>query len=265
MSKSCELFQKRVEKKFVDDEKKVISLRDKLINSNKFKIVGEIFDDETNKSLIKNVYFDSYGLDSYHKSVDGTKDRTKIRIRTYVNKKGNKKSFLEIKRKSQGVTEKDRIKLDPNCVDQIISRRDFSVRDIIEYNKGHKSRKEVLAFLERISNYVHVKNFFPVLETSYRRRSFKGYDDIGQKVRLTIDTDLTFTRLGKSAPIKIPYDKSIEKQMAILELKAPSTDETELMRVIKNGIGESVGFSKYCFGVFSTEKDNSNTFEAVMI
>jgi SPX domain protein involved in polyphosphate accumulation len=253
-----ELFKKRVERKYFITKNESEDLLQMLVEKLGISLRPEIFDDETNVTFIKNIYFDSWELSAYHESIQSSKLRSKIRIRSYINKMGVEQSFLEIKKKANGVTHKERVLLKTEWVKDILLYKKLPIESIVDLNRQIISSKEIFVFLETVTDYFDNKHYFPVLETSYTRLSYKGRDPSGQKMRVTVDKNLKFKRLEKTSAPKITYDKTFLKNGIIVEVKTKNEADEDFFKSLSNLIGKNQKFSKYCYGIFLTNKDHEN-------
>jgi hypothetical protein len=163
-------------------------------------------------SKYKSLYFDdedySFYIDHHRQKVD----RYKVRYRTYVD---SGLSFLEVKHKNKGRTDKKRI-----------------VVDKIE-NKLSPEHQEFIANSGVKTNYLK-----PALLNSFQRITLVG------KVfneRLTLDLDLSFEINGKSENIE---------NLVIAELKQEKvTRNSPFYKIMKKRLIRPFRISKYCTGL----------------
>lgn len=191
----------------------VLNIDDKVI----FDYTSQYFDDE-------NFRFFS----DHHRAIP---NRFKVRIRTYLD---SNMSFLEVKEKYKGRTDKKRIK-----TDGFTNEFDKEQQDFID---------------KRLRDHVELK---PVMINSYRRITLvnKYCEE-----RLTIDFDVTNGTLND--PMQNAQTLS---QIVIAELKQPKTDRTSpFYKLMKQKRIRPFRISKFCFGMmdlFRTFELKSNRFK----
>jgi VTC domain len=176
-------------------------------------------------------YFDNAEFrffSDHHRSVS---NRFKVRIRTYID---SNQSYLEIKEKVKGRTDKKRIRTSGFT-------NEFDV--------------EQQAFIDnRIREHIDLK---PVMVNSYRRITLvnKFCEE-----RLTIDFDVTNGSLDN--PLENTQSLS---HIVIAELKQPRTDRTSpFYKLMKKKHIRTFRISKFCFGMMDLFRNinlKSNRFK----
>lgn len=177
-------------------------------------------------------YFDDSNFRFFNDHHRSLPNRFKVRIRTYVDTNA---SFLEVKEKIKGRTDKKRIAID-------------GFTDTFKENER--------AFLEkRLRENVELK---PVMVNSYRRITLVNKTS---EERLTIDFDVTNGTLN---------DPNVKQQtlssIVIAELKQPKLDRTSpFYQLMKNRRIRPFRISKFCFGmmdIYNTFSLKSNRFKS---
>lgn len=165
------------------------------------------------------LYFDTEGRSFYNDHHNGRTNRTKIRIRNYVE---SKLFFLEIKQKNhKGVTNKSRIPLDG--FEEKLSGQSM------EYIQEVTSKKYALT---------------PTLLNNFRRITLVNIED---QERVTLDIGLSFTKEGNH--------KSWE-DMVIVELKQERFNRNSGIVQSLSAFGyRRFSISKYCIGMVSLNAD----------
>lgn len=189
-------------------------------------IEGKVIFDYTSQ------YFDDSDFTFFSDHHRGIPNRFKVRMRTYVD---TGMSFLEVKEKSKGRTDKKRIPI------AAISS-DFT--------------EEQEAFLtKRLRKKMHLK---PVMMNSYRRITLVNKHC---EERLTIDFDITNGTLDDP-----DSNAQTLQQIVIAELKQPKTDRTSpFFKVMRERNIRPFRISKFCFGmmdVYDRQTIKSNFFKA---
>lgn len=177
-------------------------------------------------------YFDNADYRFFNDHHRAIPNRFKVRIRTYLD---SNMSFLEVKEKIKGRTDKKRI----------------SIGGFTEHFEGEEQE-----FLEsRLREAVELK---PVMVNSYRRITLVNKTS---EERLTIDFDVTNGTLDAPAA----SDQSLAA-VVIAELKQPKLDRTSpFYQLMKNKRIRPFRISKFCFGmmdVYGSTIIKSNYFKA---
>ena len=168
----------------------------------------------TRMSSYKTLYFDTNERMFYHHHHNGKPNRYKVRMRQYVE---SDLTFLEIKHKVKGRTEKSRIKID-----------DFS----FQFNPQQQ------LFVDKIlGSSKHLK---PILWNSFKRITLVNNTI---KERLTIDVDLSFQLIDAE-------DKTWKKSaLVIAEVKQENINrQSTFMQLAKQVGARPSSISKYCLG-----------------
>lgn len=180
-------------------------------------------------------YFDNsnYGFfQDHHKAIP---NRFKVRIRTYLD---SNKSYLEVKEKIKGRTDKNRITIDGFT-------SEFS--------------DDQLFFLkERLRKQLDLK---PVMVNSYRRITLVNKT---AEERLTIDFEIVNGTLDTTNS-----KNQTLSAIAIAELKQPRLDRTSpFYQLMKRELIRPFRISKFCFGMIDLYDENhlkSNRFKAKLL
>jgi len=180
-------------------------------------------------------YFDNsnYGFfQDHHKAIP---NRFKVRIRTYLD---SNKSYLEVKEKIKGRTDKNRINIDGFTSDFSDEQRLFL---------EERLRKQM--------------DLHPVMVNSYRRITL-----VNKLVeeRLTIDFDIV------NGTLDTPNCKNQTlSAIVIAELKQPRLDRTSpFYQLMKRELIRPFRISKFCFGMIDLYTENrlkSNRFKQKML
>lgn len=189
-------------------------------------IEGKVIFDYTSQ------YFDnaSYSFfQDHHKSIP---NRFKVRIRTYLD---SNKSYLEVKEKIKGRTDKNRINIDGFTSD---------------FTEDHR-----LFLLSRLRKQMDLK---PVMVNSYRRITLVNKT---AEERLTIDFDIV------NGTQDSPNCKNQTlSTIVIAELKQPKIDRTSpFYQLMKRELVRPFRISKFCFGMIDLYDEaqlKANRFKA---
>ncbi len=199
---------KRVDTKFITSRKELIYTLNSI--ATEYRIL-EI--DENRIMMYNSLYFDTKVKTFYHNHHNGKLNRTKVRIRKYVD---SNLCFLEVKQKdSKGNTNKSRIRI-----------TDFETK---------LSNKSV-TFITDITGVKY--KLFPSIWNNFNRITLVS---IKNKERVTIDLNLNFT-IGAS--------EKTYKDTVIVELKQKSYDRnSSIVKALRKHRVHPYSISKYCIGM----------------
>lgn len=128
---------------------------------------------------IVSLYLDSGNLCLCRQSMQGHKNRFKLRIRSYTDEP-DYPHFFEIKRRANTVIIKNRAQVMPACAASLISGTSRPRQD------NHVERQTIEQFLF----YMNSINARPVVRTRYQRQAFEGILD--NTVRVTFDRNISY-------------------------------------------------------------------------
>ncbi len=138
-------------------------------------------DSPTGDYVIASLYLDSSDLCLCHQSMQGEKNRFKLRIRRY-NDDPTCPSFLEIKRRTNNIINKSRAAVDVENIENL-----FSPFSHLSKNGNNNVDKKALRQFQIYKGNISAE---PVAVIRYRREAYECRD--GSKVRLTFDRDLAY-------------------------------------------------------------------------
>lgn len=168
---------------------------------------------EESISAIGTLYFDTPQYDFFNDHHRGRASRLKVRFRKYPD---TRTSFLEVKKKSvKGLTLKERVLTDFEAEKISDEMRDF-LRD-----NGIKTSEKLQS----------------VLEVNYRRFSFISKD---RAERFSIDFEVNFNNSD---------GKGHFGDLAIIEVKQPTWETTQVIKKIRECNIREASLSKYCLSL----------------
>jgi hypothetical protein len=172
------------------------------------KLHPAMFMETYSPRFVNNLYFDSYGLNSYFDNTNGLKKRMKARIRWYGDLFGSvDHPVLEIKAKDGSLGSKKSFPLTPFSVDESLQLD--TILEVFERSELPNTLQLDLLSLG-----------FSLLNR-YLRKYFQSAD---RKYRLTIDSGLTFYQIRDYSNTFL-Y-KSVDYDNTVVELKyAPEEDQ----------------------------------------
>jgi len=166
-------------------------------------------------------YYDTPGMDLYHHHHGGRLNRYKVRTRLYHD---TESAFLEVKHKdNRGVTEKQRVAIDPCGEDWIAANLDFLEDCGVPF-----------------SGYLQ-----PAQVGSYQRLALA---DERSGERVTVDLGLSYDRpVAGVSPLQLRRLAIIEVKQGVLDRNSPT------IRHLQRHGYRATGFSKYCIGQCLTQ------------
>lgn len=244
-------FGKRYEKKFIVNEDLITDLLNNKKNSFSDQFEFDHKDPDSKFTIVENLHFDSPDLHSYHDSMEKKKERYKLRIRYYAqNGLPEQKLFFEIKSKVDKETQKVRVAIKKKWLAPFLAEGIFPKKKILAVNPG-KSRSEIMEIMDQLTYFIHEKQHRPILKSSYMRFAFKLRES--SSVRLTFDRDIRYTRLSFSEEPRLAYEKEINPNDLICEVKIGDPKYMDLIERFTSEFGKASGFSKYCYGIWKTK------------
>lgn len=200
--------RQRFEYKYLVPEHVALSIRD-FVSS--YLVLDEFGATQPNFSYpVHSLYFDSPRLKTYEDTINGNRNRFKLRVRFYENAP-DKPVYFEIKRRFNKVIAKKRAKVVREAAPLIVD--------------GHLPKAEHLAFqdadqfdaIEHFSRLLNEMNAVPKVHVAYFREAWIGVGD--NSIRVTLDRNV------RSEPRKTfdlspeMHDPKLAFRQVILELK----------------------------------------------
>jgi hypothetical protein len=174
---------------------------------------------------VNSVYFDTIKMDLLTQSLEGNRDRKKIRIRWYGDKKKECDATLEIKNKKG-----------------VVSWKNLYEKQIVVNPTANRWSN----LFKYDSDNLYLKNTFklylPASIVSYKR---DYYESRNKKIRITIDKDLrTYQQLSR---LKVNFSRFKDhSSLVIMEVKTSYDEEKMLKYVLQDFPFSAKRFSKYC-------------------
>jgi SPX domain protein involved in polyphosphate accumulation len=199
---------------------------------------------------IASLYLDSHNLQLCRESLEGHKNRFKLRIRNY-NDDPEYPCFFEIKRRMNNIIIKDRARVMRGDIVNFLSRASLPADD---GSKGYQSLKQFRLYMNSI-------NAEPVVKVRYMRRAYE--DDSHNRVRITFDRNLCFKTTGAS-DISINGDNWQDHLLNgyVMEIKFTDHYPAWLSSMVKCFNLNKQSFSKY---VRSLKTASLSKYSAVKI
>ena len=179
------------------------------------------------ENCINNIYFDTLNYECYFNHIEGSLDRSKIRLRWYTQSKYNPgKFFLEYKKRIN----KKSIKI----------KKEMPINNLSEISNINlvKLLNDLLEDYQIKERYIKV---WPVLFNKYKRNYFINNKN---KERLTLDSELFFSKCFDN------YQFNYFQKTDIKLIEHKYDTKIGKTKLLKNNIEKfnRVNFSKYIFG-----------------
>ena len=183
--------------------------------------------DKYGQTTISSIYFDTPDFRLITKSIEKPKYKEKIRLRSYSLAKSNTPTFLEIKRKCEGIVYKRRISLLEKDAYNFIKNK--------EGNNKEQITREIEAFLDN----------FDLLEPKYiiiydRVALYQENSDL----RITIDKNPRYRINDLNLHTSLDGIPLLDKDNAILEVKVQHSVPMWLVEILSKGKIYQTSFSK---------------------
>ena len=187
-----------------------------------------------NAYMISSVYLDSENFKLCRESLDGTKNRFKLRVRCYTDDPDYPR-FFEIKRRVNTIIIKSRARVMYNSVNPLLNGSMVALPD---HDTESENLRQFLLYMNSI-------NAIPAVGIQYMRQAYEGIVD--DRVRITMDRELSFN-VTRNALVKnsgpgwqhLPLDNKV-----ILEIKFTGTYPAWVDRLVKYFGIKTQSVSKY--------------------
>jgi hypothetical protein len=193
--------------------------------------------------LINSCYLDSRELHTFWHTVNGSRDRFKLRVRTYGEVRGGS-AFIEVKRRVEGFIEKSRAMVRIGSVEELLGGRLPVESDLL------KPVHEQMEAAEQFVRAVEVIRAVPTAFVRYRREAWCGEEGDD---RLTMDREVCVWPVSAmcwQGPVGVeparPFGETV-----ILEMKF-SNGKPRWFADIERVLGlERTSAAKYCDGILT--------------
>ena len=182
---------------------------------------------------IASLYLDSHNLQLCRESMEGHKNRFKLRVRSYTDDPDYPR-FFEIKRRMNTIIIKSRTRVKHHSVAGLLTGRSLLPTD---YSTDDETLKQFLLYRDSI-------NAAPVINVRYMRRAYEGASET--RVRVTFDRQLAFK--ASSVPdisFTGPGWQRHPMRGVILEIKFTGRYPAWIGRMVKSFCLRQQSLSKY--------------------
>ena len=231
MSAHHELQAQRYELKFIVPESLRTSIRAFVAS---YLELDEYAQDDYSYA-IHSIYLDSPRLDMYHATLNGDRNRYKLRIR-YYNDDANTPTFLETKRKVSDVVQKQRCLVSRASLPQVLAGDTSLIKP--------GSIKDQMTFC----HLMHQANATPRAHVGYLREAWVSRHD--NSIRVTMDRDVRVEprfdlRLGTAMDNPV----TVFPGQIVLELKYTNRYPAWFRDIVQNFNLMQCGAAKYAGGI----------------
>jgi SPX domain protein involved in polyphosphate accumulation len=182
---------------------------------------------------IVSLYFDSAALNLCRETIEGKKNRFKLRIRSYSDDLQAPR-FFEIKRRINNIIVKSRSRVRQEDVEPVIGQKSLILPADCSDAKT----------LSQFQLYLHSLNAKPVVLVRYLRQAFEGDSD--NRVRITLDRQLSYKIMREPKIIFSGSDwHRVAMEFVILEIKFTARYPVWLTQMVKTLNLKQTAISKY--------------------
>lgn len=221
---------KRYEKKYLISKEKLDSIMPQLLeymDLDPFCLNG-------NEYRIYSIYYDTANHDVIRDNSQGYPYKEKMRLRSYYDKKDPEdKIFMEIKKKSEGVGNKRRIKLKIKEIDPFVNE------GILPETSDYLSTQVA----KELQYYFKMNKVAPALYVQYDRLALFGKED--KNFRMTFDRNVHTRRSNFVFGESDEDELLLPDDIYIMEIKILGAMPLWLTRLLSENELFSHGFSKY--------------------
>ncbi len=221
MSQFQETF-KRYETKYILTEYQYKLLRQRL--------QGHMCVDSYGKSTISNIYFDTPDSLLIRTSLEKPVYKEKLRLRSYGVPNYGDTTFIELKKKYDGIVYK--------------RRESMELAQAENYLYGLKPAPQSTQILREIDWFLHYyKNIIPAMYISYDRIAMYGMED--KNLRLTFDTNILWRTEDLHLQSGVWGTPLLKRCEYLMEIKIPSAMPLWFSHILDELRIYPVSFSKY--------------------
>lgn len=220
MQKSNEIF-KRIEKKYLLDEEQHGELLRWIDNYMKA--------DKYGKSTICNIYYDTPNYELIRTSIEKPPYKEKLRLRSYGIPKETERTFLELKKKYDGIVYKRRIELSLK-----------EAQNYLEHGIKPSTDSQILREIDYFRHfYLPQKRMY----IAYDRIAMYGIED--ENIRITFDQDIRSREYDLDLTKGDHGDLLLKKGTTLMEIKVAGAYPLWMVNALSSLKIYPVSFSKY--------------------
>ncbi len=227
----------RFEYKYLVHLSKINSLRRRLLPYLEIDKYAE--QDDSNEYTVRSIYFDTSKLKFYHEKIDGILIRKKLRVRGYNESELENVVFLEIKRKHDSHSGKNRSAVNFHDLNSLL--RTGNVEQYLLTGNGYENKQiDGRKFL----HHIFKNSLKPIVLIVYEREAY--YSKFNSLLRITLDKNLRYLEFPSIN--KLYSDSELEytlQNYCIMEIKFTRGFPGWLQSIIREFKMERRALSKY--------------------
>lgn len=235
------VYAKRFERKYIIDFNTYKKLKEEL----KPYFKPDKHGNENGEYIVSSLYYDSSDFRAYREKVDGEKQRSKVRLRTYKDLYGKRlmakdKLLLEIKKRDNLNVSKKKVMMYTDEAKKFIENPVLNKKLLNKYKKG-------IYALTEASQLRTLHDIRPAIIVTYIRQAF--VNKFSPEVRITFDKNVKYRGIDLDVHNVWCREYALNPKLMVLEIKY-----NEILPVwISNLIGKYGlplrTFGKYCTSV----------------
>ena len=212
---------KRIEVKYLITDRQYSALMD--------RIAAFTEPDRFARTPIYNIYYDTPTNQLIRTSLEKPMYKEKLRLRTYTVPNGETPSFLEIKKKYDGVVYKRRIEMPYEAA--------------LSYMEGRAETPD--SQIGREISYMknRYQGLVPAMMICYDRQALVGLEN--RELRITFDTNIRYTTYASDIRRRIAETPILKPGTRLMEIKVPGAFPLWLVRIMEELEIRQCSFSKY--------------------
>lgn len=186
--------------------------------------------DKYGRTTIRNIYFDTPNYRLIRRSIEKPDYKEKLRIRSYANKKAEKKVFVELKKKYDKVVYKRRLSMSEDAAMKWLTGESA-------YEENSQIAREIDYFLQ------YYECLHPALFLSYEREAY--YCNDGTDFRITFDENVLCRQEQISFQSDIGGIPVLEEDKVLMEIKCSGGMPMWMAEILSKEKIYKTSFSKY--------------------
>ncbi len=195
---------------------------------------------------VHSLYLDSGGLNTYWHTINGNKNRYKLRLR-YYDARPTTPIYFEVKRRMDNLILKQRGGVRREAVDRLLAGQYPEPGDLIS------SSAEDLVAVQRFVELMLYHQARPKLHISYRREAWES--DAEDPVRVTMDRQVRSGPSHSTRPVLETPKPHDVFDLVILELKFTDRFPNWMRDLVETADSMQCGAAKFAEGIFVKGED----------
>ena len=204
---------------------------------------------------VHSLYLDSDRLEIYWRTINGDKNRFKLRLR-YYSDHADSPVFFEIKRRMKDIILKQRGGVKQSAVSHLLAGQFPAPEHLVSKNP------EGLVAVQKFCSFMTELHAKPKSHIHYKREAYVSDDD---EVRVTLDRDVySEAHLSPSLTLKMSHPVHSFKGQVILELKFTNRFPNWFRELVRMANVMQTGAAKYISGISQIGRRRLNVHAEVL-